>query len=65
LGVAVVSASATDGDALDNVLFVQGPQRGRAFVAGLPPGTAASVYFFLPSAGAGYELERFEARDGR
>jgi len=33
LSVAVVSASATDGDALDDVLFVQGLERARAFVA--------------------------------
>ena len=34
LSVAVVSASATDGDALDDVLFVQGLERARAFVGG-------------------------------
>ena len=59
LSVAVVGASATDGDALDNVLFVQGLARARAFVARLPPRTAASVYYFLPKAGTGWRLECF------
>jgi thiamine biosynthesis lipoprotein ApbE/arylsulfatase A-like enzyme len=59
LSVAVVSASATDGDALDNVLFVQGPEKARAFVRKLPPSTGASGWFFLPAEGGGYRLERF------
>ena len=59
LSVAVVSASATDGDALDNVLFVQGLERARAFVGRLKASAGASVYFFLPADGGGYRLERF------
>ena len=68
LSVAVLSASATDGDALDNVLFVLGLDAARAFVARLassPMNTgesapfSTSVYFFLPAAGTGYRLERF------
>ena len=51
-----MSASATDGDALDDVLFVQGLERARAFVGRLPPSLGTSVYFFLPTAG------RLEAR---
>ena len=50
LSVAVVSASATDGDALDNVLFVQGLERARAFVGKLPP-SARHVGLFLPARG--------------
>ena len=62
LSVAVVGASATDGDALDNVLFVQGLARARAFVARLPPRAAASVYYFLPQAGTGWRLECFSTK---
>ena len=57
LSVAVLSASATDGDALDNVLFVQGLKRARAFVARLDPSQAAAVYFFLPAARTGWRLK--------
>jgi len=59
LSVAVLSAGATDGDALDNVLFVQGLERARAFVASLAPSPATSVFFFLPTAGTGWRLECF------
>jgi thiamine biosynthesis lipoprotein len=59
LSVAVVSPSATDGDALDNVLFVQGLERARAFVERLPEPLQPSVYFFLPGDAGGYRLERF------
>ena len=59
LSVAVLSASATDGDALDDVLFVQGLERARAFVGRLPRSARTSVYFFLPTAGAGWRLECF------
>jgi thiamine biosynthesis lipoprotein len=58
LSVAVVSASATDGDALDDALFVQGLEPARAFVDRLPQSLRPSVYFFLPAEG-GYRLERF------
>jgi thiamine biosynthesis lipoprotein ApbE len=59
LSVAVLSARATDGDALDNVLFVQGLERARAFVASLAPSPGTSVFFFLPTAGTGWRLECF------
>lgn len=59
LSVAVLSARATDGDALDNVLFVQGLDAARAFVSRLPPSPPTSVYFFLPAAGTGWRLECF------
>jgi thiamine biosynthesis lipoprotein ApbE len=59
LSVAVLSAGATDGDALDNVFFVQGLERARAFVVSLAPSPPMSVYFFLPTAGTGWRLECF------
>jgi thiamine biosynthesis lipoprotein len=62
LSVAVLSATATDGDALDNVLFVLGLERARAFVASLPRVPATSVLFFLPSAGSGFKLVRFTTK---
>lgn len=61
LGVAVLSASATDGDALDNVLFVQGLEQARAFVARLPPALGIGVYYFLPRAGTTWRMECFGA----
>ena len=60
LSVAVLSASATDGDALDNVLFVQGLERARAFVVRHASSAATEVLFFEP-APQGYRLERFGA----
>jgi thiamine biosynthesis lipoprotein len=63
LSVAVVSASATDGDALDDVLFVLGEERSRGFVARLPREAGVSVYYFLPATGAGFRLERFATGD--
>jgi thiamine biosynthesis lipoprotein len=63
LSVAVVSASATDGDALDDVLFVLGVARARGFVARLPRAAGVSVYFFLPAAGDGFRMERFATGD--
>jgi thiamine biosynthesis lipoprotein len=60
LSVAVLSASATDGDALDNVLFVQGLERARAFVSRRASSAATEVLFFEP-APQGYRLERFGA----
>jgi thiamine biosynthesis lipoprotein len=61
LSVAVLSPSATDGDALDDVLFVQGLERARAFVAGLPRTPATRVYFFVP-AEKGWRLRCFGTR---
>lgn len=65
LGVAVLCASAGDGDALDNVLFVQGLERARAFVARLPEAPPVAVYYFLPAAGPTWRLECFDTRAGR
>jgi thiamine biosynthesis lipoprotein len=57
LSVAVLSASATAGDALDNVFFVQGLDEARVFVAALAPSQVVAVYFFLPAAGTGWRLQ--------
>jgi thiamine biosynthesis lipoprotein len=54
LSVAVLSDSATDGDALDNILFVQGLERASQFLEG--PGSEA--LFFLPTPGGGWRLAR-------
>lgn len=58
LSVAVLGGSATDGDALDDVLFVLGIEKARALVASARH-APATVYFFLPAAGGRYRLERF------
>jgi thiamine biosynthesis lipoprotein len=55
LSVAVLTGSATDGDALDNVLFVLGPERGRPHLARVP---AAEALLFLPKAGGRWRLVR-------
>ena len=54
LSVAVLAATGTEGDALDNVLFVEGVSKGRATVA-RHPGTAA--WFFVPDGAAGWRVE--------
>jgi thiamine biosynthesis lipoprotein len=55
LSVAVLTGSATDGDALDNVLFVLGPERGRSHLARVP---ASEALLFLPKAGGRWRLVR-------
>ncbi|HSD65457.1 MAG TPA: FAD:protein FMN transferase [Vicinamibacteria bacterium] len=55
LSVAVLSDSATDGDALDDVLFVQGVERARASLRSHPP---AEALFFLPRTGRRWTLVR-------
>jgi FAD:protein FMN transferase len=55
LSVAVLSDSATDGDALDNVLFVQGVERVKAFLKGR---AATEALFFLPRGKRGWSLVR-------
>jgi len=52
--VAVLAATGTAGDALDDAFFVQGVERSRAYLARLP-GTEA--LFFLP-AGQGWKMVR-------
>ena len=55
LSVAVLTATATDGDALDNVLFVQGPEAARKALARLPP---TEALFFVPRLGRKWTLVR-------
>lgn len=59
LSAAVLCARASDGDALDNVVLVQGLERARGFVARLEPARAAEVLLFRPAAAGGFELVRF------
>jgi thiamine biosynthesis lipoprotein len=54
LSVAILSDSATDGDALDDVLFVQGIERAGSYLK--RPGTEA--FFFLPRPGGRWRLAR-------
>jgi FAD:protein FMN transferase len=61
LSVAVLAPTGTQGDALDNVLFVQGPARGRATVA---RHRGAAAYFFLPDARTGWRIEATERPSG-
>jgi thiamine biosynthesis lipoprotein len=53
LSVAVLTGSATAGDALDDVLFVLGPEEGRPHVERVP---AAEALVFLPKRGGGWRL---------
>ncbi len=55
LSVAVLSTSATDGDALDNVLFVEGPDRALPF---LERRRSTEALFFLPKPGGKWRLVR-------
>jgi len=55
LSVAVLSDSATDGDALDNVLLVEGVDRAGAFLRQL---RSAEAFFFMPSAAGRWRLVR-------
>ena len=52
LSVAVLSETGTAGDALDNVLFVQGVEWSRTYLSRLP---ATEAYFFRPASPAGWE----------
>ena len=58
LSVAVLSDSATDGDALDNVLFVEGLERA---VARLTRPGSPEALFFLPRGERGWRLVRRSA----
>jgi FAD:protein FMN transferase len=58
LSVAVLAPTGTEGDALDNVLFVQGLGKARAALA-RHPGTAA--YYFLPDGERAWRMETVSA----
>jgi thiamine biosynthesis lipoprotein len=55
LSVAVLSTSATDGDALDNVLFVEGVDRALPFLERRRP---IEALFFLPKPGGKWRIAR-------
>jgi thiamine biosynthesis lipoprotein len=55
LSVAVLTGSATAGDALDDVLFVLGLEKGRSHVVRVP---ATEALVFLPRRGGGWKLVR-------
>ncbi len=53
LSVAVVAGSGTEGDALDNALFVMGPKKARAFLRRYP---RVQAHYFLPRKKKGWKL---------
>ena len=55
LSIVVLTGSATDGDALDDVLFVQGPEASRASLSRFG---GAEAFFFLPRARKKWRLVR-------
>jgi thiamine biosynthesis lipoprotein ApbE len=55
LSVAVLTARATDGDALDNVFLVQGLEAARAALTRQP---STEALFFLPRQGRDWTLVR-------
>ena len=57
LSVAVISQTGTDGDALDNMFYVQGVERGRAL---LPLYPAVEVFFFLPDGDKQWKMVRLK-----
>jgi thiamine biosynthesis lipoprotein len=52
LSVAVLSATGTEGDALDDAFFVQGVEKSRSYLARLP---GVEAYFFLPDGHHGWK----------
>jgi len=62
LGVAVLSATGTDGDALDDAFFVEGVEKTRAALARLP-GTEAIM--FLPDGDEGWTMVRMAGGNPR
>jgi thiamine biosynthesis lipoprotein len=53
LSVAVLTTAGTAGDALDNALFVMGPERSRVYLKTLPE---TEAFFFLPDAARGWKM---------
>ena len=60
LSVAVLTATGTAGDALDDAFFVNGPEHSRTYLKTLP---GTDVYFFLPDAHRGWRI--VHSRGGR
>jgi thiamine biosynthesis lipoprotein len=59
LTVAVLASSGTGGDALDDALFVLGPERSRAYLKRLADSEA---FFFLPDPARGWTMVRRRGR---
>lgn len=57
LSVAVLTATGTAGDALDNVFYVAGVRRSRAYLKKLPN---TEVFFFLPEGKTKWRLRRLK-----
>jgi FAD:protein FMN transferase len=55
LSVAVMTGTGTDGDALDDALFVLGPEESRAYLRHYPD---ADAFFFLPDGHGGWTVVR-------
>lgn len=58
LSVAVVSQNGTDGDALDNMFYVQGVEKGKAL---LPLYPGIEVFFFLPEGDKQWKMVRLKS----
>lgn len=58
LSVAVLAATGTAGDALDNAFFVLGPDRGRAYLSRL---ANTEVLFFLPAPGRRWTMKKVKS----
>lgn len=56
LSVAVVAGSGMEGDALDNALFVMGPEKAGSYLKQYP---TVHAYFFLPQEGEGWQMLDF------
>jgi FAD:protein FMN transferase len=61
LSVAVVTDDGTSGDALDNVFYVLGAERGRAWLSKFP---AREVIFFLPDSRKKWKMVRVQSLSG-
>jgi thiamine biosynthesis lipoprotein ApbE len=59
LSVAVITDDGTSGDALDNVFYVSGVERGRALVNKF---SASEVIFFLPDQDRKWKMTRIGSR---
>ena len=59
LSVAVLASTGTAGDALDNALFVMGPERSRAYLKKI---SGAEAFFFLPDATRGWKTVQLTGR---
>lgn len=59
LSAAILASTGTGGDALDDALFVLGPERSRSYLRRL---TDTQVMFFLPDAERGWTLVRESSR---